>query len=101
MKLTQPVIRKRVPFLPLAALGLVSLANVFNRCAESFCYTGGWPWIAYYGWSDGGVVINGEFQSGGYQGLQAGAAFGDFIVGIVLIAAAVLLQVRWWRAAAN
>jgi hypothetical protein len=58
MRLTIPNTR-RAPVLPLLAFFMVGYLNVINRCADGYCYTHGWPWVAYYGWSDAGFNLKG------------------------------------------
>ena len=100
MQLTNPTVG-RAPILPVLALGLVALANFLNRCADGFCYTYGWPWVAFYGWSDGGILVNGRLEPVGPQGLMLLQATGDFAVGALLLGMALVMQAWWRRRAAN
>jgi hypothetical protein len=93
---------RRAATLPLLTLAIVLFANITNRCADGFCYTYGWPWVAYYGWSDAGIIVNGRYESGGRQGLVLAPFAGDLAVASVLLLGAFLLQAWWWsRRAAN
>lgn len=77
---------RRPPIFPLIALAIVLYLNIMNRCADGWCYTYGWPWVAVYGWSDAQGTINGETRSP----IVWLPFLGDLLV------ASLILVVGWW-----
>src|SRR5687768_7910606 len=93
MELSNPP-RSRRPVLPLLALGLVAYLNIMNRCADGYCYTYGWPWVAYYGWSDAGFAFDGTPPPHRIEWPQAVA---DLAVGLGVIVGSLMMHVWWSR----
>lgn len=86
----------RAPVIPLVALSGVVYANITNRCADGYCYTYGWPWVAYYGWTDAGFGLDG-FPD--YPRVEWLPMFGDVFVAAVILALAWAAHRRRERAA--
>ena len=93
MELSSPPRNPR-PVLPLLTLGLVSYLNIMNRCADGFCYTYGWPWVAYYGFSDAGFAFDGTPLP---HRLEWGPALGNVLVCSLMIASSVVVHLWWSR----
>lgn len=91
MKLSMPG-TVRPPVILLLAFFVVVYANAINRCADGYCYTYGWPWVAYYGWSDAGFGFDGQPT---FPRIEWWPAFGDAIVAVVILLVAWTAQRRW------
>jgi hypothetical protein len=86
----------RAPVLPLLALGLVGYLNITNRCADGYCYTYGWPWVAYYGWSDAQLGI--EFgEVAGRDPWVWSAVLANALACFAIVGAAFAIQFFWRR----
>lgn len=93
MQLSLPRL-SRPPVLPLIALGAILYLNIVNRCADGYCYTYGWPWVAYYGWSDAGFDLQGNALPHRLAYLEALGNIG--VAGIILFVS-LRLQLAWRR----
>lgn len=85
----------RAPLIPLGALFLVGYLNVMNRCADGWCYTYGWPWVAYYRWSDGGGSTMGGVPT--HPRLEWLPAFGNLAIGAIILIFALAAHRRMAR----
>jgi hypothetical protein len=93
MQLSTPRV-SRSPILPVLALAVLVYLNIVNRCADGYCYTYGWPWVAYYGWSDAGYDSQGNPLP---DELAYIAALGNIGVAGIILLVAFRLQRAWHR----
>src|SRR5687768_13960122 len=94
----EPAVRSsHLPVLPLLALAVVAFLNIMNRCAVGFCYTYGWPWVAYRGFSDSQVNF-GLGSSFHYPDPWVWpAVVANAVVGLAIVSTAVAVHIVWVR----
>lgn len=95
MQVTIPQ-NSRSPIIPLIAVGVITYLNVLNRCADGYCYTYGWPWVAYYHWSDAGIMFDGTTTHPRVEWLPL---FGNLLVASIVVVLAWAAHRRVGRAA--
>lgn len=85
------------PVLPLLALGVVAFLNIMNRCADGYCYSFGWPWIAYRGFSDAQVNFGPGSPFHYSQPWVWSAVAADIVVAVGLTVVPVVIHFEWVR----
>ena len=89
--------RRRLRLLAWTLIASFAALNVWNRCADGWCYEFGWP-MTYDSWSDARPLPGSE----GTEGFHVFPLAIDVLVGIVLTIAAVKtadLTIRYFRRA--